>query len=160
MTETHPLQSTWKLWFHRCDDNKWDFPSYQKLGEFNCVEDFAIISNALDKIHVENSMLFLMREDIKPMWEAEENITGGCLSFKIYKNNIHPCWNQLSAFLIGENILKEEGDFEKVNGISISPKKTFSILKIWFQDKSINDTKFLNSMNLFKYEDAIYKAHS
>ena len=101
-----------------------------------------------------------MRKDIKPMWEADENINGGCISFKIYKKNIYPCWNQLCNFLIGENILQEKTDWEKVNGISISPKKTFSILKIWFSDKNINETKFSNKMDLFKYEDAIYKAHT
>ena len=160
MSELHPLHSSWTLWFHKCDDSKWDFESYNKLASFQNIEDFAIISNAMDEIHVENSMLFLMRESIKPMWEAEENIKGGCLSFKIYKKSIYECWNQLTYFLIGENILKDESEHLKVNGISISPKKTFSILKIWFQDKNINDTKFLNSMNLFKFDEAIYKAHS
>lgn len=160
MTELHSLQSNWTLWFHKCDDNKWNFESYNKLASFQNIEDFSIISNALDEIHIENSMLFLMRDNIKPMWEADENKDGGCLSFKIYKKSIYNSWNQLSYFLIGENILKEESEFQKVNGISISPKKTFSILKIWFQDKNINDTKYLNKMDLFKYEEAIYKAHS
>ncbi len=160
MTELHPLNSKWTLWFHKCDDSKWDFESYNKLSSFQNIEDFAIIANAFDEIHIENSMLFLMREEIKPMWEADENINGGCISFKIYKKSIYPAWNQLCSFLIGENILKEDDDYEKVNGISISPKKTFSILKIWFSDKNINHTKFLTKMDKFKYEDAIYKAHS
>jgi len=160
MTEIHSLNSKWTLWFHKCDDNKWDFDSYNKLSSFDNIEDFSIISNAFDEIHIENSMLFLMRKDIKPMWEAEENITGGCISFKIYKKSIYDSWNQLTYFLIGENILKEEKDHLKVNGISISPKKTFSILKIWFSDKNINNTNLLNVMDKFKYEDAIYKAHS
>ena len=158
--EFNSLQSSWNLWFHKSTDNNWTFDSYQKLASFENLEDYAIISNALDEIHVENAMLFLMRNDIKPMWEADENINGGCLSFKIYKKSIYPCWNQLCDFLIGENILLEEDDWEKVNGISISPKKTFSILKIWFSDKNINDTKYLQKMDLFKYEDAIYKSHT
>ena len=158
--ELHPLQNRWNLWFHKSNDNNWTFESYIKLASFDNVEDFAIVSNALDEIHVENSMLFLMRKDIKPMWEADENVNGGCISFKIYKKHIYTCWNQLCNFLVGENILKEEADWEKVNGISISPKKTFSILKIWFSDKNIKDTKNLQKMNLFKYEDAIYKAHT
>ena len=160
MTELHAINSTWNLWFHKCDDDKWDFASYNKLASFNNLEDFSIVSNALDEVHIENSMLFMMRGNIKPMWEAEENVSGGCLSFKIYKKNIYESWNQLTYFLIGEKVLKNESDNLKVNGISISPKKTFSILKIWFSDKTINDPKFLNNMNLFKFEDAIYKAHS
>lgn len=158
--EFHSLQNSWNLWFHKSTDNNWTFDSYQKLASFDNLEDYAIISNALDEIHVENAMLFLMRKDIKPMWEADENINGGCLSFKIYKKSIYPSWNQLCDFLIGENILLGEDDWEKVNGISISPKKTFSILKIWFSDKNINDTKYLQKMDLFKYEDAIYKSHT
>lgn len=158
--ELHPLENTWNLWFHKSSDNNWTFESYQRLASFNNLEDFSIVSNALDENHVENAMLFLMREDIKPMWEAEENIKGGCISFKIYKKKIYPCWNQLCNFLVGESILVCQEDWEKVNGISISPKKTFSILKIWFNDKNINETKFLQNMDLFKYEDAIYKAHT
>jgi hypothetical protein len=154
------LNSEWALWFHKCDDNDWDFSSYTSLGTFDCIEDYSIIMNAFEPGHVENSMLFLMRDEIKPMWEAEENKDGGCISFKVYKNQIYECWIQLANNLIGENLLKNGEQYLKVNGISISPKKTFSILKIWFSDEETNDAKtYLNTLDKFKFEDAIYKSH-
>ena len=32
-------------------------------------------------------------------------------------------------------------------------------MKIWFKDNENNESKYLNNMNLFKYEDCIYKSH-
>ena len=33
-------------------------------------------------------MLFVMRDNVDPLWEHEENIKGGCWSLKIPKGNI------------------------------------------------------------------------
>lgn len=153
------LNSKWTLYFHKLNDNNWNFNSYIKLSEFNNLEDYTIISTLLKPIHIENGMFFIMREDIKPMWESEDNNKGGCISFKIYKKFIYDSWNQLTNFLIGEKILKNEKDILNVNGISISPKKQFSIIKIWFKIPEIKETTLLNNMNLFNYKDAIYKLH-
>ena len=30
----------------------------------------------------------MMREDIEPLWESEDNKDGGCFSFKIYKQDL------------------------------------------------------------------------
>ena len=82
------------------------------------------------------------------------------MSFKIYKKDIYDAWIQLVVNLISENLLKETKNFNKINGISISPKKTFSIMKIWFRDNSINEAKYLNQMDKFNYEESIYKEHN
>ena len=158
--ETHNLNSNWKIWFHKSDDNQWGFDSYIKLAEFSNIEDFAIIINGFEPLHIQNAMLFIMRGNIKPMWEADENKEGGSMSFKIYKKDIYEAWIQLVINLISENLLKESNHFNKINGISISPKKTFSIMKIWFRDNTINEAKYLNKMDKFNYEESIYKEHN
>ena len=38
---------------------------------------------------------------------------------------IYESWKQLNNYLISENILKEVNNSNKINGISISPKKLF-----------------------------------
>ena len=43
---------------------------------------------ALNLYRIKNAMLFIMRDNIKPMWEADENKEGGSMSFKIYKKDI------------------------------------------------------------------------
>lgn len=158
--ESQNLNSDWKIWFHKSDDNEWGFESYIKLCQFNNPKDFAIIINGFESIHIQNAMLFIMRGNIKPMWEAEENKNGGSMSFKIYKKDIYAAWIQLVVNLVGENLLKDKKDFKKINGISISPKKTFSIMKIWFSDNTINESKYLNNMDKFNFDESIYKEHS
>ena len=106
--ETQNLNSNWKIWFHKSDDNEWGFESYIKLAEFNNLKDFAIIINGFEPLHIQNAMLFIMRANIKPMWEADENKNGGSMSFKIYKKDIYDAWLQLVINLVGENLLKEK----------------------------------------------------
>ena len=155
------LSHNWNVWFHKSNDNNWDFNSYIKLTKFDNIESYGVIMNTFKPCHIQNAMLFIMKNNIKPMWEADENKNGSCISFKIYKNNIYNAWIQLNNHLISEQILKDENNEnlnEKINGISISPKKTFSIIKIWFSDNS-NYISLLNNINLFNTDEAIFKKH-
>ena len=45
-------------------------------------------------------MFFIMKNDIAPVWEAPENIDGGCFSFKIQKNMCLPFGNLLYIALL------------------------------------------------------------
>ena len=36
--------------------------------------------NTFEPIHVQNGMLFIMRDNINPLWEAKENVNGGSIS--------------------------------------------------------------------------------
>lgn len=155
----HLLNSKWTLWYHKSNDTNWSLESYIKLATFSSIEEFSIVYNNLKPLHIQNSMLFLMREDINPMWEADENKEGGCFSFKIYRQEIFEAWSELSYLLIGENILKNKNEFSCVNGISISPKKTFSIIKIWLKNNNNNEACKFNEIKKFSFLDAIYKKH-
>ena len=76
---------------------------------------------------IKNCMLFLMRKDINPTWEDEKNCKGGCFSFKVMNKQVSDVWNNCMYALTGESISKEKKFIEKVNGMTISPKKTFCI---------------------------------
>jgi|UniRef100_A0A6C0JC30 hypothetical protein len=155
----HTLNSNWTIWYHKSNDTNWNLESYIKLATLSSVEDFSIVYNSLKPIHVQNSMLFVMREGINPIWEAPENKDGGCFSFKIYRQDIYEAWNELSCLLIGENILKDKTDFSCINGISISPKKTFSIIKIWLKNNDNNEANKFHNINKFNFTESIYKKH-
>jgi hypothetical protein len=156
----HLLNSKWTLWYHKSNDADWSLESYIKLASFSSIEEFSIVYDSLKPIHIQNAMLFLMREDISPIWESEENKDGGCFSFKIYRQDIYEAWNELSSLLIGENILKDKTMISCVNGISISPKKTFSIIKIWLKNNENNESSKYNNIIKFNFDDAIYKKHA
>ena len=63
--------------------------------------------------------------------------------------------------MIGEYIASNVDDSMLINGISISPKKNFCVIKIWNKLNKYNDISILkhNICNL-KFEEVIYKKHS
>jgi hypothetical protein len=153
------LNSSWTLWFHRYDDNKWDLESYTKLNTFNTIEEFSILLHLIKEKHIQNGMFFLMREEILPMWESEDNKDGGCFSLKIFKQDIQDAWKTLTTKLVNESLLKDTDKYNLVNGISISPKKTYSIIKLWFKGEEINKLEQLNNNKVLENSTPIYKKH-
>ena len=158
-SQVHPLIDKWVLWAHLPHNTDWSLKSYIKLQYLKTVEDVISITNAIPEKMVKNCMLFLMRKNINPVWEDPLNCNGGCFSFKIYRQEIYEAWNELSTLLIGEGLLKEKNDFSCINGISISPKKTFSIIKIWLKNNENNEATKFNEIIKFNFQDAIYKKH-
>ena len=60
-------------------------------------------------------------------------MNGGCFSFKVNNSDVYKTWTQLSYLLTGETLSNNHKLQEKITGITISPKKTFCILKIWLE---------------------------
>lgn len=157
--EINSLNTSWTYWFHKYNDDKWDLGSYTQLYKFKSIEEFSGIHCILKPLHIQNGMFFLMRDDIEPMWESEDNIDGGCFSFKVYKQEIPETWKILSTKLVNESILKNKDNHRLINGMSISPKKTYSIIKLWLKGDSIKDIKELNDIPILKDSTPIYKKH-
>ena len=156
----HILNSIWTLWYHSSDNKEWDINSFQKISRIDNLLDFWKLYNSLTNIHLQYGMFFLMRNDILPMWEEERNKDGGSWSFKIMKKETISAWVELSVSAIGENIMLDDIYSEHINGITISPKKNFSIIKIWISDKKFDDIQYLNKqIPNFNFEEAIFKPH-
>jgi hypothetical protein len=101
-----------------------------------------------------------MRKDIFPNWEDPDNRNGGCLSFKVSSSNIVNEWVNLLLKCITENILTDNNENE-INGISISPKKEFNIIKIWFRNSSFKYNGFFieEDNSLINLNNSLYKKH-
>jgi hypothetical protein len=102
-------------------------------------------------------MLFIMRDGIDPMWEDENNKNGGCFSYKVDNKYVKDIWTDLACSILG-NSISSELICNSITGLSVSPKKSFCILKIWmssckYQDASIMNIKQLKSIN------CIFKKH-
>jgi translation initiation factor 4E len=155
------LNTKWVLWYHGLDDNDWSINGYKKVCDFSNVEDFWIVFNNVSENMIQNSMLFVMRAGINPLWEDDSNKNGGSWSFKISKKDIYSIFKELCVHLLGENITKSERYTMSINGISISPKKNFSIIKIWNNDSKNSSNSLLSTKipNLY-ISDSIYKSHN
>ena len=140
------LPQKWCLWYHsiKCDD--WSNESYKPLLEVKNMFDLKLMMDQLQNENFHNSSLFLMKQGIFPTWEDKHNSQGSCISLKIQNKHNQSQWNLIVKLLILDNLFYNPEKNKWVNGISISPKKEFNILKIWFQ-KDVRDLKFIN-----KYE--------
>ena len=135
----HKLANTWTLWIHLPYDTDWSLNSYKKISNFNTLEEAIIFIENINKNIIEKCMIFVMKNNIKPIWEDPENKNGGCFSYKINIDHIYDIWKILFYNLICNIITHDNDLMQNINGISLSPKKNFSILKFWIKttDNSI-----------------------
>jgi len=67
------LNSKWILWSHDLYDNNWSINSYDKIFEFNTINDFWKLYNNFNLLGGLNKKnYFLMREGIMPIWEDKK----------------------------------------------------------------------------------------
>ena len=152
------FNNQWKLWQHEPLNTKWDLDSYNTLMSINNTNEFWSIYQLLNIECLKYNMLFFMKNDIVPLWEDDMNINGGALSIKVLYKDIYNCWMELSMALIGEYITQNYEDINKINGISISPKKGFCILKVW---TNTNDKiEYNNSIPSLTFNNSIYKPYN
>ena len=152
------LKNEWKLWFHSINDNNWNKSSYKQLFSLKDLFDTNLMMNIFKQNHYQNGMFFLMKNDVFPNWEDPSNRMGGCLSFKISSKNVISEWWDLFLKCNLECILK--GENNKINGLSISPKKEFNILKIWFSENIDYKNLFIEKENSeLTLSNSLYKKH-
>jgi hypothetical protein len=155
----HDLSDAWILWAHLPHDTDWSLKSYMKIYEFNTVEQAITITETLPPILVTNCMLFLMRKGINPIWEDERNRNGGCFSYKIPNKDVPDAWKQLSYSLVGETMSDNKKLLPHINGITISPKKNFCIIKVWLANCSFQDAAVIREVHGVTSHGCLFKRH-
>ena len=160
-TLLNPTQTKWTLWAHLPHDIDWTLSSYKKILEISSIEEIVILMETLPSKMIKNCMLFLMRENIKPMWEDTKNKDGGSFSYKVPNKNIEKTWCNLSYSLVGENLAKNSEIQKIINGITISPKKNFCVIKIWTSNCKNQDPSIItNLIDGINSEGCLFKKHN
>lgn len=155
------LNDIWSFYFHDPYDENWTYPSYKKIGDISSVEEFWALQKLLkNKIHC--GMFFLMREYVFPCWDDENNLKGGCFSLKVLKQDMPQFWQDICIKILGETFLKEEYNqknlWSLINGVSTSPKKHFSIIRVWVKSAELSDPNIFNFPNLYQ-GDVFFKSN-
>ena len=156
----HLLSDKWVLFAHLPHDTNWSLNSYKKIQTFESVEDVLDVYNILPDKLIKNCMLFLMKEGINPTWEDKNNRNGGCFSFKIETKIITQVWNEISFLLLGSTLSKDDNMLKHINGITISPKKSFNILKIWLKDCSYQNPNLIIDINGINKKGCLFRRHN
>ena len=154
----YKLKNKWTLWYHSINNKEWTNDSYVKVIELRTLLDYKLLENIFRINHLQNGMFFIMKNDIFPTWEDPNNRLGGCISFK-YDNNILKEFLKLLLLCITHNLSTEE-NINEINGLSISPKKEFNIVKIWTKNYDKNHNEIVKEYEPFiKLDKSIYKKH-
>jgi len=149
--------SEWTLWFydHKMEE-EWDNEKIQKISDVDSLEMFESIMQMLNQEAFPLGMFFMMRKGVPPKWEDDQNIKGGCWSYKISFVHVYSLWKELGIHLLQDSLCPENPLL--IHGMSISPKKGFSTLKIWNNDSCYRDPTILNtSIKQLHHDLSIYQ---
>ena len=156
----HKLNDKWNLFYHLPDEKSWNLNSYKIiLNNIDNVETTVSLNNKITDKIIKYCMLFLFRSNINPMWEDPLNKNGGSFSFKVYNNKVVNIWKLLVYSLVGETLCIDKKHKDLINGISISPKRKFCIIKIWLKNCLIQDPNILISIPELTKQGCLFRKH-
>lgn len=158
-SKVNRLFDKWTLWAHYPHDTSWSIESYKKLYTFDSIESIVAFYKILPENIIKNCMLFLMRDGIIPTWEDNKNKDGGCFSYKINNKFVGNIWKRLSYNLVGENLTDNKKLLPNINGITISPKINFCIIKIWISCCEFQSANLIKDINELTSSGCIFKKH-
>lgn len=137
------LKSKYVFWSHELSNKDWSINGYDKICTISTVSEFWKLYNNLPKLGYLKNSFFLMREGVEPIWEDPSNRNGGFCTLKVNVNNCLNLFEDLSVRLVCDKVLSNCDDNE-INGISISPKNNWAIIKIWNKN---SDADILNKLD-------------
>jgi len=160
--KVHKLEHKFSWWYHNPNDSGWELENYTKLTDIRTAEEYWYYTGLISDKIICFGMLFLMKNDINPLWEDKANINGGYISIKLPRDKTLEKWGLLTNCFASGNMSKDNSN--NINGISITPKKNFNIIKIWFSEQidvttytfpdelGINDKSFMFRSHLNNIE--------
>ena len=147
---------SWTLYFHSPEESKWTLTTFISLGSMRTWYDFWNIINTLQPIHLVEGGFFLMKDPIPPLWENHQNIRGGWYSFKSHKKDAADLYLQFSIAAMLNHITTSTDN--KINGLSISLKRGFNIIKIWNNNaEQFNQSSdLISNFSMIRESDILY----
>jgi hypothetical protein len=153
------IHDHWTLWAHLPHDVDWTVGSYKEIVTFNTVEAAIALMETIPEKMINNCMLFLMRKGIQPMWEDNRNKKGGCFSYKVSNKLVAVVWKALAYTLVGETLTADKNLRQNINGITISPKKNFCIIKIWLANCDYQNPAVITELPSIVPYGCLFKKH-
>jgi hypothetical protein len=161
LNESRTLHGKWDLYYHLPHDKKWDLSSYKFIEKnISSLELLIGLNETIPEKIVKNCMMFVMKSGIAPMWEDKQNRDGGCFSFKVINKMVYDVWKHLFYSLCGETLCINKDHNQYINGITISPKKSFCIVKIWLKNCDIQDPNILIQIPNLSKQGCLFKKHA
>jgi hypothetical protein len=157
---SYSLSGKWDLYYHLPTDSNWDLNSYKPImKDIQTVLEVLALNDTYNENMVKSNMLFLMKSGISPIWEDPENRNGGCFSFKVANKQVFEVWKSLFYSICGNTICNNDKYKDMINGITISPKKSFCILKVWMNSCENQDSSTIIDIPNLHSQGCLFKKH-
>ena len=153
------LKNEWNFYFHYCDEEKWTFDSYIHIHKLTNIEQSILLFENFPLDILKRGMVFIMKNKITPLWEDKMNVSGGCLSYRIPFKIMNSAWRQIYYSLIMNKMTSNKEMDKDINGISISPKKNFFIVKIWLKSCTFDSPDNIYPIEGLLPTHCIFKKH-
>jgi hypothetical protein len=159
--QLHGLSCKWNLYYHLQTDNNWTADSYKLvMKEIDNVESVNALNEAIPEYFLYNCMFFCMKTGIGPTWEDAKNREGGCFSYRVANTDVSVAWKKLMALMCGNNLSTSSKYESHINGITISPKKRFSVIKIWMDTCNFQNPEIIREVQNLPREGCLFKKHA
>jgi hypothetical protein len=136
------LNAQWNVWSHSHECQTWTEESYKNIYMIDSIGSFWRFFNNFHLIDKVSNQLFIMRNQIKPIWEDNENKKGGICSIKIDcpsrqgRVDTGSIIMTICCFLVmNETFIPSNNE---INGISYSIKNRSVLIKLWTKNGSNN----------------------
>lgn len=161
MTDTNNLNDKGDLYYRLPTDSNWNLDSYKPImKEIQNIEQVKELNVQIEDGEIKNCMLFVMRNGITPRWEDVKNRNGGCFSYKIHNKFVTKVWRELFTEVCKETYCLDKKLSKHVNGITISPKKNFCIIKIWFDCVDYQNPNIFKKIPDITTDGCLFKEHT
>lgn len=143
------LNSSWTVWIHENDNQKWDLASYESIFHISSIGDMSRFLSIFDNLNKNVRQYFIMRDGITPIWEDNNNKHGAICSIMIDNTSKNGRGNRNGKYDLGvdaftamcilvmnESFVKNNGD---INGLCYSIKSRSVLIKLWVKDFKLNE---------------------
>ena len=127
------IKNTWNVYFHDYMDSNWNRESYEILARYDNASDFWTIFDIM-RDTLQMGMFFFMKDGVFPkLDDSYNNNKKFCfMSIKVLKTNVSEFLEYILVRMSTECLLtNSELEQGMIDGISVSPKKNFCIVKLW-----------------------------
>jgi len=160
MSDPSLLNDKWDLYYHLPTDSNWDLDSYKPIMKgVNIKDQITALNQSISSSVIKNCMLFVMRDSITPRWEDNKNRDGGCFSYKVPNKLVTSAWKRLFTDVCMEKYSLDTNVQSHINGITISPKKNFCIIKVWMDTVEHTNPTLFNHIPNLNANGCIFKEH-
>lgn len=149
---------TWTLWYHDPENQDYSLASYVQVADVGTPAEFWSVVDSIPKTAWEYGMFFFMKKGIRPLWDVPENEKGGAWSKKVDAQDAHAIFVDLMVHCFTNQLLNTHK--ETLQGITLSPKGAFHIIKLWNSSTSHHDRRMICSTSRLRIgDDVTYTPH-